>query len=125
MLGAAVVLRVVGEINRRLVVHVDGRRAGRGKSELFKELPIVGRRFGGFGGGHNLRLAVGESDRGLLRGGPLDGAALPLDSVARCRASGGPVRVGEGVKLPWTGLVAKSEVSRVMEVCENAVGFAE
>jgi len=29
------------------------------------------------------------------------------------------------MKLSLTGLVAKSEVSRVMEICENAVGFAE
>ena len=43
VLGAAVVLWVVCEIDRRLVVHVDGRRAGRGKSELLKELPVVGR----------------------------------------------------------------------------------
>jgi len=29
------------------------------------------------------------------------------------------------VKLSGTGLVAKSEVSRVMEICEDTMGFAE
>jgi len=44
VLGAAVVLRVVGEIDCRLVVHVDvdGRGAERAKSELFKKLAVVG-----------------------------------------------------------------------------------
>ena len=48
-----------------------------------------------------------------------------LDRVARCRASCGPVRVGECVQLALVRCVAEAKVSRVMEICKNAMGFAE
>ena len=82
---------------------VVGLTAAKPSSSNLEQLTVVRRRFGSFRGRHDIRLAGGESNGGLLRGGPFDGASLPLDSVARCGASGSPVGVCVGVQLAEAG----------------------
>ena len=73
VLRPLVVLRVVSDVDRRLVVDVHVNRRAVVSAEFLAQFRSVDRFFGALGGSHELGLTRGQSYAGLLLGRPRDG----------------------------------------------------
>eukprot|EP00965_Chrysotila_dentata_P012618 416288-Pleurochrysis_carterae.AAC.1 len=83
VLGPRVVLRVVRHVNRRLVVEVQGSRAGVAVAELVEQGAKVSSLLCGLGGSDNLRLARRKGDCRLLFAAPRDRSPSVDEDVTR------------------------------------------
>ena len=98
MLGALVVLRVVGQVACGAVVEGERSRAAVFDTELIEEAARVDDVLRGDGGGDDLGLAAGERDGFLLLRAVEDGGVREEDaSPPGRRVTGSPVGVGIGV----------------------------
>eukprot|EP00965_Chrysotila_dentata_P197375 6178154-Pleurochrysis_carterae.AAC.2 len=77
-------LGVVGQVDRRFVVEVQGSRAVGVLAEFVEEGAKVGGFFGGFRGCDDFRLARGKGDDGLLLAAPRNGGLAVHEHMAGC-----------------------------------------
>eukprot|EP00965_Chrysotila_dentata_P212888 6187308-Pleurochrysis_carterae.AAC.1 len=92
VLGPRVVLRVVGQVDRRFVVQVEGARIVIVFAELVEEGSQVSSLFGSLGGGcDNFSFTGGQCDGGLLLAAPCDSSLAVHEDVTRGGVPGGPV----------------------------------